>query len=670
MKKIQIMLTIVLAQLLCGCVRDNLPAEESSEKMVRIRLSTESVPEVFSDALTKTVLTDDFNVEWHNGDAVALFVDKEPYKLVNVNADGPHAVFEGEVPESWLSRNFRTVLYPYSAITHNGSNSPIADRDGIGLSRVIIPSVQPLVSGSFARDYNYSVAGFKLSEDKPLCFKNLGGLLCVSLGGNVTVTSITVTAPADITGTSYYEMGPSHTGELAYFAQMGFQSEDYLGGNPAASATVTLTSEEGIVLTETPQSFYAFVMPVKSVGDYTVTVETKQGKTFTETITNARRFTSDQILRLGQFNLLYTFADIDGQTVELDPAGRLSKELLTLSEETPQIAGCPDWLDYDFVDGYIVFTPELNVTGTGRSADVTISQGEASSTITFVQTSVPAFEYRSVEFKCEAGTINIAKTEYLPEGFTAVPANPTEDAWITTATTPSGLTISVAENSVGVPRESKVNIMIGDKVVTDITVKQMNKYEYDSLLGEYEIVFMGANAAVTTPKRITGTFTISVKEAGVSYEAILHSDLDVNSGKGFNYPIELLYNASDTNPLTLVCPQFNGKRVHSSFYSWVRVAKKPSEEKFKLKVSDTEDNSAAIDVLAEGAGYDLILDDSDGTVKLDFVPNAIAQEAAPGGLAGLWFPWRKTEADEGPYVRVKDWVMPLEGQEYIKITKK
>ncbi len=651
---------IISALAVCGCVMENsvesIPAEE---EMVTIRLSTGSAPEIFRDLSTKTVLTDDFNVEWHNGDEIALFVDKEPYKLTNVNSDGPEAVFEGEVPESWLNSDFRTVLYPYSAIRHNSPKGPIADRDGIGLSRVVIPSVQPLVSGTFARDYNYSAAGFRLSEDKPLYFKNLGGLISVTLTGNVTVTSIDITAPGNINGPAYYEM--SIYASAPGFSEKGFHSENYWGGNAPPSKTVTLISEEGIALTETPQSFYAFVMPVKSVGDYTVTVETKEGKTFTETVTKNFYMFDDQILKLGSFDMICTFADMDGRTVGLDPAGRDTREFLLLSEPAPTVDGLPDWMDWRIEGGHIVFNPGINFSGESRSADVTITQGDISSTITFVQTSVSAFEPASAEFKWEAGAMDMMKTEYLPEDYTVDCSAYGE--WMDAQVTQDGVRISVTENTAGVPREGKVDIVVEGTAVTCIPVRQMNRYEYESLIGEYEIGYRGQSNSGAV-KVMTGTFTISAKEEGTSYEAVFNSKYDINSGKGFSYPIELLYNASDGNPLSLACPQELGRRVNSAFYMWVRAAKDPSDTSFKLTVGDNG-NYAEINVDAEGAGYDLRLDDSDGVIKLDFVPKAANQ-----GATGLWFPGHRTDPGGTSYNVVKDWIRPLAGQEYLRITKK
>ncbi len=659
---------ILSLMLLCACAQEGPDNSAPKENLVKVRLSTDSAPEIFLAPETRTMLDEDLNVNWQTGDEVVLFDGSTPYKLTNVNADGPEAVFEGEVPDKWIKDNLRCVMYSYKAQEWNDKGEKMAERAqyGKGMQHVIMPSEQPLLPGTFARDYNLSAAGFKFRESASLYFKNLGGLLKVDMKGNVTVESVKMTAPGDINGTFVFYM--SGTGDEAKVIMTMEESSK----NPMPSRTVTLVSEEGVALNEEYQSFYACVLPCSAIGDYTVEVRTREGKTFTYTVPDKAGFGTGKISYLGGFDLLYTFADADGTSVTVDPLGQVPYEFIyDTSKGEPQITAKPDWLTVVMEDGRILLSADRYFAADERSGSLTIVQGATSSTITVVQKSVPAFDFDgSLEFKWEADTRDIAKTENLTGEYTAEPADPVADSWITPVVTSSGLTIAVAENNTGVPREGVVDVKIGGEVIARIPVKQMNKYEYESLLGEYEIIFLGANVAVTTPTQITGTFTISEKEAGVSYEAILHSDLDVNSGKGFNYPIELLYNASDTNPLTLVCPQFNGKRVHSSFYSWVRVAKKPSEEKFKLKVSDTEDNSAAIDVLAEGAGYDLILDDSDGTVKLDFVPNAIAQEAAPGGLAGLWFPWRRTEADEGPYVRVKDWVMPLAGQDYLRIVKK
>ncbi len=629
MKKI-LFIICVLPLAVCACVKEDTDSPVVEEKMVHISLSTESAPEMFKAVSTRTLLTDDLGVEWQNGDAIALFVKSQAYKLTNVSPDGPAAVFEGEVPESWLAQNFRTVLYPYNATLHNVSTGPVTAREGVGLSKLVIPSDQPLVSGTFARDYNYSVAGLKLSEDKPLYFKNFGGLIAVTLTGNVTVTSLTVTAPENVCGPAYYEMSPKHTGELAYFAKRGFHSEGYWGGNPAPVNTVTLASEDGIALTEISQTFYAFVMPVESAGDYTVTVETKQGKTFTETITNAGGFKSDQILGLGTFDLIYTFADIDGQNLELDPTGQTGKEVILVSDETPDIAGLPLWIDYELADGRIVFTPEINITSSVRTADVTITQGEVSATIRFSQDVAPAVMTVS-SFGCDRCAA-VSDLFVLEDFFVrAIPDWDVEgNGWLTADKGEGSFTIRVAENTSGKDRTGYVNLTDGrGNVVSTVSVIQTG-FGYDGLMGRYTLLFKDKDN----------------KDKGWRLTFTEHPEAE-NS-----YAVNAL--SMDGTDLAPYCPDIRLDYVSQS--AGGPMLKLSGPQYFDCSDLYLKAVSAKSDLPADdyGIGFNLVYTGKDGKISFDFIPNAAAGLKYPDGLSGFIFHkgadgtvWEKLNVREG-----------------------
>ncbi len=608
MKKIYIVIS-VLALAVCGCVREDMDIpSQSDERMVRISLPAGATPKFTGAASTRTVLADDFGVEWQNGDEILLMVGKTAYKLTNVNPDGATALFVGDVPDSWMEHDLRTVLYPYSALGHNAPSGPVEDRDNKGMSKVVIPAVQPLVSGTFARDCNYSVATFRLSEDKPLHFENFGGLVSVTLTGNVTVTSMTITAPDDINGPAYYEVSSAFVSGPG-ISKRGFHSENYWEGNAAPSKTVTLTSEEGVALAETPQSFYAFVMPVRLAGDYTVSIETKEGKTFTETIAVSQGFIANQIQGLGTFDLICTFADIDGRTVDLDPTAQAVKRIAMLSDSMPDIAGLPEWLDYDFSDNSLYFTPEINISNVERSAEVTITQEGVSSTITFRQATI---EIPLEPFGCDsdaAASDVISLPDYFVE---RVPDwEVIGNEWITPVTEEGSFKLNIAENTTGADRVGTVSLTDSyGNIVSEMQVTQTGFGYYD-LFGNYSFVFKDKNG-IDSGWRLTFTrHPESERSYAVNAVGIDGADL-----ASYCPDIKIDYESRGEEGPVL---KFTGPQNFT-------------ESGLCLKMIAAVGSGAIDDYTV---GFDLVYTGTNGKLRFDFTPNAMARLKYPSGLAGF-----------------------------------
>ncbi len=608
---------LVPVLVLCGCAKEDVGYTDSAgEKMVNISLPAGELGGFSCPSSTKTVLMDDLSVEWHNGDEILLMEDDDAYKLTNVNPDGPEALFVGEVPASWLQRNsVRTVLYPYNATLHN-TGKGIEDRDDTGMSRVVVPPVQPLLSGTFARDYNYSVAGFKNTEAE-LQFINYGSLLRVTLTGNVTVESIEIEAGEYLTGTSFYTVSfmTYGTQRKYYFKTHGYHSEAYLADNPAPSATVTLQSEDGVQLGVEPQNFYAFVMPISGLGisyagEYAVTVRTKEGKTFSEKVNMSTGFKVGEIFGLGEFDLICTFADFDGQSFRLDPTGQVSKEFRLVSDDLPVLAGLPDWLDYTVEGSTVLFRSGINTTDGERSADVTISQGNMSGTITFIQE--PAVVMNASSFGCDAGE-NVSGTFVLEDFFVnAFPDwNVTGNDWITPVKDSNSFTIKVSENTTGQNRTGLVSLVDGEGILLSTLSVTQTWFGYDSLMGDYTLLFTDKN-------KKDGEWTISLSahpESESSYSASVIS----KDGTDISYycpdiRFDYVANGTEGPKLEFTGPQyFEGQKIY-------------------LMAISTETGEAA-----EGydVGYDLFYSESGGKPRFDFTPNAMARLKYPLGLSGF-----------------------------------
>ncbi len=610
MKKIYLAI-ISFTALVCGCVREDMEnlAEEPSVNLVTISLSTESAPEILSGpAATRTVLKGTA-IEWHNGDALLVMDGETPYKLTNVNPDGPEALFVGEVPDTWLMGDWNYVMYPYDAYLLNHEWGRIRQKGNkYGMEYIILPSVQPLVPGTFARSYNYSAAGFKFSEDKALEFKNLGGLIGLTLTGNATVRSVSITAPADINGTFHWEFASRSSTARFDVLELYYQHGGF--ANPAPSPVVTLVSDEGVELGTEPQTFYACAMACETVGDYTIVIETEQQKTFTYTVTMDKGFKISQLLSLGEFDLIYTIFDLDGQTVEFDPTGRESKELLLMTEDAPVITGLPDWLSYSVDGNKLTFTPEMNLSRAARSADVTISQGGESATVVVNQEFIPVVNATS--FGCDSAPA-VSDVFVLEEFFTGgvVGWDIRCDDWITLDRGSNSFIINVSENTSLKDRTGSVEIIDGaGNVVTEISVLQ-TAFDYEDLFGGYSFLFMDKDRKDSgwkltfagNPERENSYIVNAVRTGG-----------------------------TDMSPY---CPDIRIDYVSQGAYGpYLRLAGPQYFAGSGLYLQATDKNGSGAS--GEGVGYDLIYTGGDGVISFDFTPNDAAMLAYPDGLQGLW----------------------------------
>ncbi len=655
MKKIYFVI-FIFALSVCGCDVETPTGAGMPEKMVKVQLYAANA---VSD--TRTVLNDDFSVSWNHGDEVFLVStgQTQGMKLANILEDGPEGLFEGEVLESMFSNDRReTVLYPVKAEEWSAAKGKTMASDdwGQGIREIVLPDVQPMISGTFARDYNFAAASFELSDRSlPLYFHNLCGLLRVNLRGNATIRSIAITSPAKMNGVFRINSGGAVGEEVDFLVALT---------EAGSSETVTLVSEEGLALSDEPQKFYACVLPETAKvgstldagpgpGDYIVAVTTVEGKVVTKTVALAEGVSASMISDLGELEVNYTYADLDGSVIDLDPSGK-DAVVFDYLGDAPVVSSKPEWLDVTISDGTIGFRAEMQFGGSERSGDVVIVGGDTAVTITVRQTSVPALELQSVHFGGAADSRDVAKTEYLTMEYTV---DDSEYDWITAIPTSAGIRISVTKNETGARRDGSVDVKVGDVVVGSVAVVQMPVYEYSTFIGEYSIDFKQNSGNEYKASR---KMTVAALEEGVSYK--------VTFKNAFEYTMTMTYTPDGPGIMSLICPQHTGTNtVGNAFESQVHVAKKHSNGNFKI----TKDNYTEIDVTDEGCGYDLVINDSDGCINLDFIPNALTQELYPEGLSGIWFPFDYTKIEnDTPVDGLKDWLRPLDGQEYLRITKK
>ncbi len=601
-------LLFIIVLILCSCERECAESAVSGDKMVTIRLSTEDAPEIVGQASTRTELKNDNRIEWHNGDCVFIVSGGRTYDLVNVNADGPEALFEGEVPESWLNSYKKMVFYSSDAVRfgrEQGFEIEAITRAGFfsGIDNILLPSEQPLMSGTFARGYNYSVASFTFTESTSLYFMNIGGCISMDLTGNVTVKSIKITAPEKMNGI----MGVETVG---YGREQSISVLDFREQDPISSSTVTLTSADGITLTEEAQSFYACAVPFEGGGEYTIVVETEQGMLFTKTVTKEEGLASGEILSLGEFDITYTFYDIDGSTVDLDPVGKETVSFPLPSGAAPVVSALPDWLHFSVEGNMIVFDPDMNISGTVRSGKVTASQGSATATVTFRQESVSVTDIRTYGFDSDAAVSDeIMLKDYFVEAVSGWDVQGNE--WITPVKGTNSFTVSVTENLSGEVRTGTVEITDGKGTVVSTLSVTQTVFNDEDLPGRYTFHFTDMN------KKDNGWRLIFSRcpgaEDGFAVNAIKMDGTDL-SAYCPDIRVDYVSRGVDGPLLRLVGPQYfagSGLCLQAA----------------------AKDGSGAE---GDGVGYDLIYAGKDGKIRFDFIPNAAARLAYPAGLSGLW----------------------------------
>ncbi len=666
MKKIHFII-MAIALVFSGCTTEEIETPFAGEKMVKIRISTVNPPEIVG---TRTMLDENLDVKWHTGDEI-IMVAQNPEggemlgRLTNVYEDGYEGLFEGEVPKAWVSNTtIESAVYSYKTTewaTANGYTVSAGDW-GRGFSYITLPSQQPMVPGTFARDCNLSAATFELNDDvTQVYFHNLCGLLRVSLKGNADIKSMKITAPSKING-SFSLNTNYHVGRETEYT--------LILADKGSSDNVTLMAEEKIGLTSEPQNFYACVLPenikVGSVenagpgaGEYQIAVTTVEGKVVTKTVSVEKGIAAGRYADLGELEVNYTFADVS--EAEFDPTGE-SVELKYLpSGGDPAVGGVPEWIQYAIADGRIVFTAGMYVGDLVRTADITITQGNVSSTVTFSQHPVQALKLKTLYCDADAhADYEVEKTEYLTGEYTFETSG-----WLSAVVNDAGnALVSISANGTAVERTGEIRVKIGDNVVGTLTVIQTG-FNYVSLAGDYNFDFW--QRGYYRNEAQNRTVTLSADPDGRSYKMLIGSAPSDQT----RHSMKLTYTPIGSNPsfLSLICLQDTEQtNIYSgwSVKSKAHVAKK--NEYNTTGVNNPGQNGIRID--DEGTGYDLVYSAKEAAICFDFVPNALTQELYPEGVRGLCYPGTGSREDRDDIQLDMDWMTPLEGQEYLRITRK
>lgn len=222
-------------------------------------------------ASTRTMLDDNKNVLWSEGDQIVAFmktslglkyqvtpesVGKTAARFTKISTGNPDDLYAG----SELSHN--VAYYPYSDIANcmrSGENYEIS---------VILPTEQTYTANSFG---NGSLPMVAVSEDNNITFRNVCGGLNLQLKGTQKVTSIKLEGKNS-------ELLSGAATVTAYT----YETKPAITMASGASKSVTLNCGNGVQLNEsTATEFIIALPPVLFSKGFTVTVTDSDSKTYT-----------------------------------------------------------------------------------------------------------------------------------------------------------------------------------------------------------------------------------------------------------------------------------------------------------------------------------------------------------------------------------------------------
>ncbi|MBQ6880030.1 MAG: hypothetical protein IJN52_07485 [Bacteroidales bacterium] len=215
---------------------------------------------------TKTVLEENRSVVWSSEDRIAIFEGKDVGQAYQVldsyvgKSSGEFAEVEGLVTEGTDAAIEGSIaVYPFNeALTVTSG-----DNGDYVIEGVTFPSEQKYVAGSFSDEAFPMVA---VTSDKNLSFKNVGGVLKLSLTGSYSVSSITLTGNSGelLSGPATVTLGPDGIPSVT-------MSDD-------ASTSVSLVCDPAVQLdSETATEFYISIPPTEFEAGFSVNITESEG---------------------------------------------------------------------------------------------------------------------------------------------------------------------------------------------------------------------------------------------------------------------------------------------------------------------------------------------------------------------------------------------------------
>ncbi|MBQ2112042.1 MAG: hypothetical protein II194_02340, partial [Bacteroidales bacterium] len=271
---------------LAGC------QEEPSDNGIGTGNYYASVEEFSSD--TKTTLVEGNRVVWSDEDRIAIFEghdEGQAYQILDSyigKSTGEFSIIEGVTTEGGSGSAFdKTIaVYPYNdelAVSYN--------ENGYMISGVRFPQDQQYTSGSFA-DEAFPMVASTSKGAKDLSFKNIGGVLKISLYGSLSVKKITLTGHSEerLSGDAFVKMGTDGS-------QRVVMSQN-------ASKSVSLHCNPAVQLsTETATVFYISTPVTYFKAGFTITVTDSEGNEKARSTSRKQSIGRSCILSMPEYEL-------------------------------------------------------------------------------------------------------------------------------------------------------------------------------------------------------------------------------------------------------------------------------------------------------------------------------------------------------------------------------
>ena len=236
---------------------------------------------------TRTALGEGRSVVWSSEDRIAIFEGNgagQAYQVLNASvgkSSGEFAEVEGLVAEGIGAGIEGTIaVYPFNKDLYvtSGNNGNYI------IEGVTFPSEQKYIAGSFS-DEAFPMTAICEQGSKNLSFKNIGGVLKLSLTGSYSVSQITLTGNSGepLSGPATVTLGSDGIPSVT-------MSDD-------ASTSVTLICDPAVQLDpETATDFYLSIPPTEFEAGFTISVTDSEGEIFTKSTDKQNNVERSKIL--------------------------------------------------------------------------------------------------------------------------------------------------------------------------------------------------------------------------------------------------------------------------------------------------------------------------------------------------------------------------------------
>ena len=218
------------------------------------------------DGKTKTALGADRSVVWSAYDRIAVFENGAgtAYQILDSyvgKSSGEFSLVEGLTTDGVADDFDGTVaVYPFTE-----DLSVVSDGDSYEITGITFPAEQKYVPESFSNDA-FPMTALAEEGNKSLSFKNIGGVLKLSMTGSYYVSKIT------LTGNSGELLSGPATVTLGKDGIPSVQMAD------DASTSVSIICDPAVQLdTETATDFYISIPPTDFEAGFTVTITNSEG---------------------------------------------------------------------------------------------------------------------------------------------------------------------------------------------------------------------------------------------------------------------------------------------------------------------------------------------------------------------------------------------------------